>query len=99
MASRSNNEATLPSTTTTSSTTDTSKYDEIIAEAKELTINGDYKKSNLKLSRIPASDLGKSEFSAIAAEVDELTEKMKKDLSKKRTRKPFRRLRKKTGQQ
>lgn len=80
MASRSNNEATLPSTTTTSSTTDTSKYDEIIAEAKELTINGDYKKSNLKLSRIPASDLGKSEFSAIADEVDELTEKNEEGL-------------------
>lgn len=75
MAGRSNNEAALPETTVSSTSVDTSKYDDIIAEAKELTIDGDYKKSNLKLSRIPASDLGKSEFSAIADEVDDLTEK------------------------
>ncbi|MBO0451983.1 zinc-ribbon domain-containing protein [Candidatus Enterococcus murrayae] len=80
MAGRNNNEAQLPATSSTSSTIDTSKYDEIIAEAKELTINGDYKKSNLKLSRIPASDLGKSEFSAIADEVDDLTEKNEEGL-------------------
>lgn len=61
--------------TVASSSIDPSKYDDIIAEAKELTIDGEYKKSNLKLSRIPASDLGKNEFSAIADEVDELTEK------------------------
>lgn len=66
--------------TSSSSTTDTSKYDELIAEAKELTINGEYKKSNLKLSRISASDLGKNEFSTIADEVDELTEKNEEGL-------------------
>lgn len=80
VAGRSNNEAEPPTTTTTSNSVDTSKYDEIIAEAKELTINGDYKKSNLKLSRIPASDLGKSEFSAIADEVDNLTDKNEEGL-------------------
>lgn len=80
MAGRSNNEANLPATTVSSSKVDTSKYDEIIAEAKELTINGEYKKSNLKLSRISASDLGKSEFSAIADEVDDLTDKNEEGL-------------------
>ncbi|MDT2612668.1 zinc-ribbon domain-containing protein [Enterococcus dongliensis] len=79
VANRSTNEA-APTTTVSSSSVDTSKYDDIIAEAKELTINGEYKKSNLKLSRISASDLGKNEFSAIAEEVDELTEKNEEGL-------------------
>lgn len=84
MAGRSNNQAVLPTTNSSSSSADTSKYDEIIAEAKELTINNEYKKSNLKLSRISASDLGKSEFSAIADEVDDLTEKNEEGLEQEK---------------
>lgn len=80
MASRGEDQVVQPSATSSSSSADTSKYDDIIAEAKEMTINGEYKKSNLKLSRISASDLGKSEFSAIADEVDELTEKNEEGL-------------------
>ncbi|WP_407854958.1 zinc ribbon domain-containing protein [Enterococcus hailinensis] len=82
LAGGSNDEATTPSSTgvtlnstSTSNKIDTSKYDKLIAEAKELTINGEYKKSNLKLSQISASDLGRSEFASIADEVDELQAK------------------------
>lgn len=63
----------IPTTNVSSSSIDTSKYDEILAEAKEFTNDGEYKKSNLRLKRIPASDLDKSEFSDVAAEVKELT--------------------------
>lgn len=73
VASRPNIARPIPETTVSSSSADTSKYDELIAEAKELTNDGEYKKSNLRLRRISASDLEKSEFSEVAAEVDELT--------------------------
>lgn len=61
-------------TLSTTSSADLTKYDDIIAEAKALTIEGEYKKSNRKLATIPASDLGKEEYSAIKTEVDNLTE-------------------------
>ncbi|EOH97529.1 zinc-ribbon domain-containing protein [Enterococcus pallens] len=53
---------------------DLSKYDEIIQEAKELTINGEFKESSLKLASIPVSDLSKSEFRVIRDAVQDLTQ-------------------------
>ena len=58
--------------TTTTSSVDTSKYDQVIADAKELSINGKHKESNMKLAAIPASDLGKPEFTSVKEEVDDL---------------------------
>ncbi|MBV7391698.1 zinc ribbon domain-containing protein [Enterococcus alishanensis] len=60
-------------TTTTTSSDDPTKYDDVIAEAKALTINGDFKESNRKLATISASDLGKTIYSPIKDEVDRLT--------------------------
>ncbi|MGM0213827.1 zinc-ribbon domain-containing protein [Enterococcus sp. AZ109] len=51
-----------------------SQYDQVIKEAKELTINGDYRGSSLKLASIPVSDLSKDEFSVIREAVQDLTQ-------------------------
>lgn len=66
------------------SSPDETKYDKIIAEAKALTINGDYKKSTIKLATIPASDLGKPEFSAIKEEVDKLIDQNEEGLEEEK---------------
>ncbi|MGM0112131.1 zinc-ribbon domain-containing protein [Enterococcus sp. DIV0187] len=62
----------VSSQTSESSVEDISKYDDIIQEAKKLTINGEYKESSLKLASIPASKLAKENFNSIREEVEEL---------------------------
>ncbi|MBO1305279.1 zinc ribbon domain-containing protein [Enterococcus sp. 669A] len=51
-----------------------SKYDEIIRDAKEMTINGEYRESSLLLASIPVSDLSKDEFRVIRDAVQDLTQ-------------------------
>lgn len=58
---------------TSETTEEVNKYDDIIQEAKILTINGEYKESSLKLASIPVSDLSKEEFKSIREAVEELT--------------------------
>lgn len=61
------------STTATSSNDELSQYDEIIAEAKKLNVDGKYKDSELKLASIPVSALAKPEFSSIKEAVEKLS--------------------------
>lgn len=72
-------------TTSTSKEPDLAKYDETIKEAKELTIAGKYKESELKLASIPVSDLAKEEFAAIREVVQELTNQNNEGMKKQPT--------------
>lgn len=73
--------ATSSSTTqTSSSNADATKYDKVIAEAKQLTIDGKFKDSQLKLASIPVSDLAKKEFSSVKEAVADLTEQNNKGI-------------------
>lgn len=65
--------ASSSSTAESASEADSSKYDDLIAEAKQLTIEGKFKESELKLASIPVSDLAKVEFSAVKEAVESLT--------------------------
>lgn len=53
---------------------DGSEYDSVIKEAKELTIAGNYRESELKLASIPVSDLSKSEYASVRDAVQEISE-------------------------
>lgn len=69
-------------TTETSVKEDVTKYDKLVAEAKQLTIDGKYKDSEKKLATIPMSDLSKKEFSAVKDAVESLNEQNTKGIDK-----------------
>lgn len=87
-----NNSATSVSSSSTEASTtavsssedDSSKYDDLIADAKQLTIEGKYKESELKLASIPVSDLAKGKFSAVKEAVESLTEQNNKGIQETR---------------
>lgn len=68
--------------TSTSEAVDTTKYDDVITEAKKLTIAGKYKESELRLASIPVSDLAKNEFSSIRELISDLNNQNAEGLNK-----------------
>ncbi|MDT2755936.1 zinc ribbon domain-containing protein [Enterococcus asini] len=68
--------------TSVSETVDTTKYDDVITEAKKLTIAGKYKESELRLAAIPVSDLAKEEFSSIRELISDLNDQNAQGLNK-----------------
>lgn len=55
-------------------------YDEIVKEAKRLTIEGDFKESELKLASIPISILGNKDYSTLKEAVEKLSSSNNKGL-------------------
>lgn len=79
-----NKKAPQQTATTTTSSVDTAKYDQVIADAKTLSINGKHKESNMKLAAIPASDLGKPEFASVKEEVADLKDQNETGLAEQK---------------